>query len=151
MEIAYVTAAPIPRPRYQVPASFGQVQDMVVDITAKANGKIINCSMLPAQQDVADSSTGGESITVASSKEAMNAEILNLKQKSADILSSVEYHKGMLVTCDQILSDLNPEFAEKQAQREELDRLKSQMEDMTRSMSELMETNRKLIEKLKSE
>jgi len=49
---------------------------------------------------------------------------------------------------DKILSQLNPEFAEKQEQKQELDTLKAQMAEMSRSISALMETNKQLIEKL---
>jgi hypothetical protein len=46
----------------------------------------------------------------------MNAEILSFKQKSIDALNSVDMHKGIIVSCDEILNSLNPEYAEKKQQ-----------------------------------
>ena len=148
IEIGSVTNQPMPRPKYQLPTAFGQPQEMVVDIVVKVNDRTVNYNNLPAQLDIADSSSNGESIVISDSKEAMNAEILNLKQKSTDIINSVDFHKELLDKYEGILAQLNPEFAERQEQRQELDTLRSQMAEMSRSISALMETNKQLIEKL---
>lgn len=121
---------------------------MVVDITVKVNGQTINYTGLPAQSDIADTISNGDSIVISDSKEAMNAEILSLKQKSLDVINSVDFHRNLANSCDKILSDLNPEFAEKQAQREEIDSLKAQMSEMSKNIGDLMEANRRLIEQL---
>ena len=64
-------------------------------------------------------------------------------------IDSIDYHKGFIVACDDILSDLNPELAEKQAQRKEIDELKNQMSDISKVLSELKDANRLFIEQLK--
>lgn len=148
LEIGYVTNQPVARPKYQVPPTFGQAQEMIVDLNVKINGQTLNFNSIPAQADIADSFSNGESIVISDSKEAMNAEILSLKQKSIDIINSVDFHKKLISNCDSVLSDLNPEFAEKQLQRIEIDGLKNKVEEMTKNISELMETNRMLVEKL---
>lgn len=148
LEIAYVTNQPIPKPKYQVPSTFNQTQEMVVDITTKINGQTINYTGLPANSDIADTCCNGESIVVADSREAMNAELISLKQKSLDTINSIDYHKSLIEDYERILSDLNPEFAEKKAQRDEIDNIKTQVNEMSRSIEELMETNRKLIAQL---
>lgn len=149
IELGNVTNQPMPRPKYQLPTSFGQPQELVVDLVVKVGDKTVNYSSLPAQLDIADSSSNGESIVISDSRDAMNAEILNLKQKSTDIINSVDFHKELLSKYEDILAQLNPEFAEKQEQRQELDTLRAQMAEMSRSISALMETNKQLIEKLK--
>lgn len=148
LEIGYNTNSVLPKPKYPVPPTFGQPQEMVVDLVVKVNGKTINCNGLSANADIADTFCDGENIVVSDSKEAMNAEILSLKQKSVDIINSIDFHKALVNNCDKILSDLNPEFAEKQQQRQELDILKTQMKEMASSINDLMEANRQLIEQL---
>lgn len=148
MEIGYVSSISSPKPRYQIPSNFGQTQEFVVDIVAKINGQFFNYNNIPAQLDIADSFSNGETLTISDNKAAMNSEVINLKQKSIDIIDSVEYNKTMIEQYNNILSELNPEFAEKQAQREEIDILKNQISDMSKNVAELMDTNRKLIERL---
>lgn len=148
IEMGNVTNQPIPRPKYQLPATFGQPQEFVVDLVVKIGDRTVNYNSLPAQLDIADSSSNGESIVISDSRDAMNAEILNLKQKSTDIVNSVEFHKGLIDEYEKVLAQLNPELAEKQEQKQELDTLRAQMAEMSRSISALMETNKQLIEKL---
>lgn len=148
LETGYVSNTPVVKPKYAVPHTFGQPQEMVVDISIKINGQIFNYNNIPANLDIADSYSNGESIVISDSKEAMNAEIISLKQKSSDIINSIEFHRNQINKLDEILSILNPEFAEKQAQQEEINNLKTQMSEMSKSMSELMASNRALIEKL---
>lgn len=148
LETGFISAMPLVKPKYAVPPSFGQPQEMVVDIAVKINGQVFNYNSIPANLDIADSFSNGESIVISDSKEAMNAEIINLKQKSTDIINSIEFHKNQINKLDEILNLLNPEFAEKQAQQEDINTLKLQMSEMSKSMSELMASNKALLEKL---
>ena len=148
VEIGSVTNLPVARPKYQLPTTFGQPQELVVDLVVKVGDKTVNYNNLPAQLDIADSSSNGESIVISDSKDAMNSELLSLKQKSLDIIGSVNFHKGLVDQYEKILAQLNPEFAEKQEQKQELDTLKAQMLEMSKSINALMETNKQLIEKL---
>lgn len=148
LETGYVMSVSVPKPKYAIPTAFGQPQEMVVDIVVKINSSNVTFSGIPAQNDVADSFTNGEGITLSGSKEAMNAEILNVKQKSSDVIDSIDTHKAIISECDKILSDFNPEFAEKQKQKDEIDSLKTQMESIMKNMDELKSVNRSLLEKL---
>ena len=148
MEIGYVVNQPIPRPKYQLPAAFGQPQETVVDLVVKTNDQTYNYNNLPAQQDVADSVSNGESLIVSDSRDAISSEIINLKQKSLDIANSRDYHLAMVDKYDKVLLEIHPEMAEKQEQKQEMDTLKKQMDEMSRSIAALMEANKDLIARL---
>lgn len=148
IEIGYVVNQPIPRPKYQLPAAFGQTQELVVDLVVKTNEQTYNYNNLPAQADVADSLSNGESLIVSDSRDGINSEILNLKQKSLDIANSREHHLSLVDKYEKILLELNPELAEKREQKQEIDILKNQMAEMSKSIAALMESNKELIEKL---
>ena len=145
LEIGTISSISLPKPKYAVPATFNNTQEMCVDIVVKINNNIINYNNLPATLDIADSTSNGDNIVIASSKEAMNAEILSLKQKSIDELNRKEYNENIVRNCDKILADLNPEFAEKQAQKAEIDSLKMQMQEMSKNMQSLIELNKQLM------
>lgn len=139
LETGYVVNQPIPKPKYQIPHNFGQPQEMIVDLVVKLNDVTLNYNSLPAQLDIADSYSNGENIVISDSREAMNAEIISLKQKSIDLVNSVDYHKSLIAQYDKILSDFNPEMAEKQAQQQEIASLRKQMDDMSKNMALLIE------------
>lgn len=138
LETGYVVNQPIPKPKYQMPNAFGQPQELVVDLVIKLNDITVNMNAIPAQLDIADSYSNGENLVISDSREAMNSEILSLKQKSIDIINSAPYHKNLINTYDKLLSDFNPEMAEKQAQQKEISELRAQMNEMSRNMALLI-------------
>jgi chromosome condensin MukBEF ATPase and DNA-binding subunit MukB len=147
LEVGSVVSVSMPTPKYPVPPVFGQPQEMVVDIVVKINNQDVTYQKLPANLEIADFGTSG--IVVSDNKLAMNSEIMSLKQKSIDAINNVNFHQQVVAACDKMLSDLNPEFAEKQQQQAEINELKSQVGDLTREISSLMQMNRDLIAQLK--
>ncbi len=137
LELGYVTGVSVPRPKYTVPATFNN-QEMVVDVSANVNGQNVSYKNLPANVDIADSFLNTTNVVVSMSRDAMNAEINNLKQKSVDILNSMDNHKKLVESYEKIILDLNPEFADKQKQQDEIKELKQQMSDLIKSVSALI-------------
>ena len=109
--------------------------DLVLDITVEVDGKITNFQKLPANSEIADF---GNNIVVAISKEAMNSEVTSMKQRSLDILNSIEQHQGIINGCDEILKVLNPEIAEKQRQEQENKALREEINSLKEMFSEFM-------------
>lgn len=139
LETGYVANQPLAKPKYPMPRVYGQPQEMIVDLVIKLNDNTINMNSIPANLDIADSYSNGENLVISDSREAMNSEILSLKQKSVDLLNSVNYHQALIAQYDKILSDFNPEMAEKQAQQQEISELRTQMNEMSKSMALLIE------------
>lgn len=150
LDIGYVVNQPVIRQKYPLPTTFPQNKDAVVDLTIKVNNLNSNYTNIPANLDIADLYADGENIVISDNREAMNAEILSLKQKSEDVINSVGYHQNFIKVCEDVLSQLNPELAEKQAQRKEIDDLKTQMSDISKVLIELKDANRLFIEKLRN-
>ena len=138
----------MPRAKYPSIPNFGQPQEMIIDLTVKVGDRVVNYSGLPATAEIADSSSNGDSVVVSDNRGAMNAEIFSYKQRSIDIINSVDQHKGIVAGCDAILNDLNPEYAQKQQQDAKLTSLEEQMNTMAKNMQSLMESNKKLMEQL---
>ena len=134
LEVGSVVSVSNPIPKY--PTNFGQPQETILDLVVKINGQDVPFQKIPANLDIADFGTSG--VVIADNRNAMNSEIASLKQKSKDILNSKKYHKKVVENCDKMLSDLNPEFAEKQAQQAEINALKLQVSDLSKNISELL-------------
>ena len=139
LETGYVVNQPIPKPKYVIPNNFGQPQELVVDLIVKIGDITYNLNSLPAQLDISDSYSNGENLVVSDSRDAMNSELISLKQKSLDVINSKPYHESLITVYDKILTDFNPEMAEKQAQQQEIAELKNQMSEMSKSMALLIE------------
>ena len=136
MEIGSIVSVSVPMPKYQVPPVFGQAQEMVVDLVVKVNNVDTTYQKLPATADIADFGVSG--VVISTSRDAMNAEVMSLKNKSIDAINSVDFHKGVIEGCDVILAGLNPEFAERQQQQAEINDLKAQMAELIKINKDLM-------------
>ena len=149
LDVGTVISVSLPSPKYPVPPMYGQPQEMIVDIVAKVNNQDVTYQKIPANLEVAD--FGNNTIVITDNREAMNLEVVSLKQKSQDIVDSIDYHKNLISEYDKLLTNLNPEFAEKKAQQSRIISLESQVEEMTKSMASLMEMNKQLIARLSVE
>lgn len=137
IEVGQVVSVSQPIPRYQA-NNFMAPQELVVDVVVNVNGNNITLQKLPASLDVADQGTANGSLFISTSRESMNTEITSLRQKSQDIINSIDYHKKVVQDCEVLLQRLNPEFAEQKQQKQEIDNLKAQMSEMMSGMKELM-------------
>ena len=137
IEIGQVISVSQPRPKFQT-GNYITPQEQVVDIVVNINGNNITLQSLPANLDVADQGTINGSLFISTSRDAMNTEINSMRQKSLDIINSVENHKKIVQDCELLLQRLNPEFAEQKQQKQEIDMLKTQVSEMMNGMKELM-------------
>lgn len=132
LEIGKITNVSVPVPKY---GNTSMYNDLVLDITAEVDGKSTNFQKLPANSEIADF---GNSLVVATNKDAMNSEVMSMKQRSLDILNSIEQHQSIIQGCDEILQVLNPEIAEKQRQEQENKALREEINSLKEMFSEFM-------------
>lgn len=136
---------PITIPNSQ-PMPYPQME-MVVNVVVKTQSDTLNLKQLLANTDISDYGYGNN-IFISCTKEAVVNEVSIMRKNSVDVLNSVEHHQKMVEVCDKMLSELNPEVAEKQKQEQEISTLKGQMQQMSVNMNQLMEMNKKLMEQL---
>lgn len=133
LELGKVTNVAVPVPKYGNSGIYNQ--EMVVDITADVNGTSTSFQKLPATGEIADF---GNNMVVSCNKDAMNSEIASMKQRSMDIINSIEYHQNVIKGCDEILKILNPEILEKQKQEEENKALREEINSLKEMFKEFM-------------
>ena len=132
LEIGKVTNITVPVPKY---GNTSMYNDLILDITADVDGKPTNFQKIPANSEIADF---GNSVVIATTKQAMSSEVMSMKQRSLDILNSVEQHQSIIQGCDEILQILNPEIAEKQRQEQENKALREEIKSLKEMFSEFM-------------
>ena len=132
LEIGKVTNVSVPVPKY---GNTSMYNDLIIDIVADIDGKTTNFQKIPANSEIADF---GNNVVIAVNKDAMNSEVLSMKQRSLDILNSVEQHQSIIKGCDEILQMLNPEIAEKQKQEQENKALSEEINSLKEMFSEFM-------------
>ena len=132
LEVGKIVNISVPVPKY---GNNSMYNDFVLDLTVDVDGKVTNFQKIPANGEIADF---GNNIVIATNKNAMNSEVLSMKQRSLDIINSIEQHQGIIKGCDEILQILNPEIAEKQRQEQENKALREEINSLKEMFSEFI-------------
>lgn len=147
IEIGSITQVTQPVYKFPTAPQFGQMQEQVVDVYANVGGAQRQFQQLPANKESANYVTGGN-VFVTVSRDAMNAEIATLKNEAVGIINRVDEERQKIVKYDEILMQLNPEYAENQRREQEMASMKQRMETMASDNAELKSMVAQLLAKL---
>jgi hypothetical protein len=107
---------------------------MVVDVKIKVGEETVEFKQLGANASIANSGN----VVVSDSREAMSAEIEGMMRNSKQIIDSVPYHEKVLVSCDTMLRDLNPNFKKEKEQEEKMSALEGEVTGIKETLTEMM-------------
>ena len=140
--VEYGTVMNVTAPRAKYPmtptTSIGPFPQMetVVDVMVNIGGQQVPLKDLKANADIDDNGN----IIVSCSKDAINNEVAMMRQKSVDILNSIEYHKNVIACCDKMLNTLNPEIAAKQEQEQRIHGLEQKIDALMSQIARICGT-----------
>lgn len=122
---------------------YGQPMDMIVDIRVNIDGTSQEFKNIPASLSIANDGN----IVISETKEAMSTEVDSMLSISKQILESVDYHKGVIEKCEQILKDLNPQFAKDKLQEEKINSLESRIGGVENTLDDIKDMLSKVLNK----
>lgn len=136
LKIGQVVSVSNPQPKYNqfsVQPTFTQ-PEMVVDVKVKIGEETVDFKQLGANMNIANSGN----VVVSDSKEAMSMEVESLLRNSKQIIESVPYHERVVVSCDSMLRELNPQFAKEKEQEEKIGALEEKMGGIESTLNQMM-------------
>lgn len=80
-----------------------------VDLKVKIDGEVQEFNSIPSINSVV--SYNGGKIIISESKQGIQTEVENILQNSKQILNNIETYKQNVTDCENILKQLNPQFA----------------------------------------
>lgn len=137
LKIGQVVSVSNPQPRYNQfgnSNAYGVQPEMVVDVKIKIGDETVEFKQLNANASIANSGN----VVVSDSREAMSAEIEGMMRNSKHIIESVPYHEKVLVSCDAMLRDLNPNFKKEKEQEEKMSALEGEVTGIKETLTEMM-------------
>lgn len=105
----------------------------LVDITVKVGNDKKQYVGIPSNLSI----HGSGDIVISESRDAMMAEVEGMLQTSKSIVDSIDYHKKMIVACEDMLKQLNPAFAKEQERDGAIDSLKSEVATLRQEISRM--------------
>lgn len=140
VNIGTITGVSAPTPKWGAPMAFGQPQEFVVDLNVKVDDNQGGFQKVPSNLDIWEYEQNGVKTpyVLATTKEAINAEVNALRQQALGIINSVDHNRQVVTACDDMLRHLNPEYAEKQRQEQEIAELRAQLASQQSQVAELI-------------
>ena len=97
-----------------------------VDLKVKIDGEIQEFNSIPSINSVV--SYNGGKIIISESKQGIQTEVENILQNSKQILSNIDTYKQNVIDCENILKQLNPQFAIDKERDERLSSLENRFD-----------------------
>lgn len=120
------------QPRFNPAAGFGVT---VIDIAAKVDNERKDYIGVPSNASV----HGAGNVVISESREAMISEVNSMLQTSKQIIDNVEYHRNVITACEDILKQLNPDYAKQQERDDAIDNLKNEVVSLKSDMSRILD------------
>ena len=97
-----------------------------VDLKVKIDGEVQEFNSIPSINTVV--SYNGGKIIISESKQGIQTEVENILQNSKQILNSIDTYKQNVIDCENILKQLNPQFAIDKERDERLSSLENRFD-----------------------
>lgn len=134
LKIGQVISVSNPAPKFgSIATPYNANMETTVDVSAKFNGEQMVFKQLPSSLSIANS----DNMVVSESRDAMIAEVEAMRRASDEVLQSVEYHKGVVKSCDGILGVLNPQIAKEKEQEAKIGQLESKVSGMESTLCDI--------------
>ena len=110
------------------------VNGATIDISVKATDATMDFKNVPSNQSVASYNN----TIITETKELMSNEVDNMLQNSKSIVESVDYHNNIIISCENILKELNPRFAKEKERDEDISNLKNKIGGIESKMDQIL-------------
>lgn len=118
----------------KVNPQFYGLSNQEIDLFVDAAGESYEFKKIPGNLSIISPSSG---IIISDNAEDMTREYESMVTNSRNILDSVEYHKAVIQSQDEILSILNPRYAKEREQENKLNSLEDRIKGMEKGIFDI--------------
>ena len=143
-QIEYVSAL---KPKYNSynTALYNINNEKVVDLRVKLNNESLDFKNVPSDSVIADFGNG---LVISESRDAIMSEIDAMLQSSKNIINNIDYHKGVVSKCEEMLKSLSPDFAKEKDRDDAINKLTEQVSELKNNYASISSDISKLIKVL---
>lgn len=129
----------ISQPKFNTNANFTNPQNNTqtfVDIKIKIDGVLNEFNAIPSNYSLVTYNNG--SIIISETKQGLQTEVEAILQNSKQILNNIDVYKNNIVECENILKDLNPQFAKDKERDDQINSLANKVSDMQSALDKIV-------------
>ena len=114
-----------------------------VDIKVNVDGNVYDYNSIPSSYSIITYNNGR--VTISETKSGLQSEVENLLANSKQILGNIDTYKQNVIDCEEILKDLNPQFAKDKERDDRLTSLEDKFQGVEDKIDQILSaiTNKK--------
>ncbi len=116
--------------------NFGQSQN-TVDLRVKVDDSIQEFNNLPSINSYVTYNNG--KLLISETKQGIQSEVETLLNNSKNILENIDVYKQNIVECENILKQLNPQFAKDKERDDRLQNLESRFDNVESKLDKIFD------------
>ena len=106
-----------------------------IDLKVKVNNSIQEFNNLPSINNVMTYNNG--KIVISETKQGIQNEVENILQNSKHIVENIDEYKNNIVVCEDILKQLNPQFAKDKERDDRLSNLENRFDGLDTKLDKI--------------
>ena len=110
-----------------------------LDINVKVGNQSMDFKNVPSSQSTANYNN----VFISETKELMSTEVDNILQSSKSIIESVPYYTNVVAGCEEILKEINPQFAKDKERDSRLSSLEDRFGNVESKLDKIFELVKK--------
>lgn len=110
---------------------------MVIKLSIKVDGNIMEYNNVPSSSTMVSYNTG--KLIIAETKQTIQSEVESTLHNANHILEHIEDYKQQVAQCEEVLKELNPQYAKDKARDEEIAGLKYEVSSIKGDIAKILE------------
>lgn len=109
---------------------------MVINLKVKVNGNTIDYNNVPANNNVVSYNNGN--LVIAETKQSIQSEVEATLQHANYVVEHIEDYKNQVTACEEVLKELNPQFAKDKARDERIAGIETEVAGMKGDIAKIL-------------
>ena len=109
---------------------------MVMKLSIKINGNVAEYNNVPSAATIVSYNNG--KFIIAETKQSIQSEVESTLHNANYIIEHIEDYKSQITQCEEVLKELNPQYAKDKARDEEIANIKSEVAGMKTNIDKIL-------------
>ena len=109
---------------------------MVMKLSIKINGNVAEYNNVPSAATIVSYNNG--KFIIAETKQSIQCEVESTLHNANYIIEHIEDYKSQITQCEDVLKELNPQYAKDKARDEEIANIKSEVAGMKTNIDKIL-------------
>ena len=109
---------------------------MVMKLSIKVNGNVAEYNNVPSAATIVSYNNG--KFIIAETKQSIQSEVESTLHNANYIIEHIEDYKSQITQCENVLKELNPQYAKDKARDEEIANIKSEVAGMKTNIDKIL-------------